>query len=160
MTCDEAIQALREGKIVRRTSWKWEIFVSPMFPGSKSRGQSERRACLCVPGSISYGWYPTEDDRLADDWEIVPFTATNRRYKPNFGEPRDFRLGLNPRWPRIFKQITDATGLKNHEAADLVMDVARLANPRADFNDDLFSGWPDDDVVAHILNHRRNMKQE
>lgn len=98
MTCDQAIQALREGKIVRRTSWHRNTFISPMFPGSKLRGQSERRACRCVPGSISYGWYPTADDRVAEDWEIVPFAPWNRRYKPNFGEPRDFRLGYNPRF--------------------------------------------------------------
>jgi hypothetical protein len=124
MTCQEAIQALREGKIVRRASWQWETFITPMCRG-EGRGDPPRRlACLRVSGSLKLGWYPTEEDQAAQDWEIVPFTAVNRRYKPNFGSPRDFRLGLNPRWPRIFKRIADATGLKNHEAADFVLDVA------------------------------------
>jgi hypothetical protein len=77
MTCEYAIQALREGKIVRRASWQRGTFISPMMPGGRHRGQPERMACLRVPGSISYGWYPTEDDRLAEDWEIVPFSAAN-----------------------------------------------------------------------------------
>jgi hypothetical protein len=108
-----------------------------------------------VPGSIRFGWYPTEEDQAAQDWEVVPFTAANRRYKPNFGTERDFRLSLNPRWPRIFKKIAEATGLSIHEASDLLLDVARLENPRAYFNDDLFCGWADDDVVAHFLRNRR-----
>jgi hypothetical protein len=154
MTCDEAIQALREGNIVRRVSWPYDTFVSPMVPGSKRAGRPERTACLCVPGSCRHGWYPTDEDKLAEDWEIMPSSGYYRRYIPNFGSPRDFRLGLNPRWPRIFKQVADATGLRNHEASDLVLDVARLNNPRTYFNDELFSGWADDAVVAHILRHR------
>ncbi len=115
----------------------------------------ENHGCGSVlPGSISYGWYPTEDDRLAEDWQVVPFTAENRRYKPNLGEPRDFRLGYNPRLLKIIKDIEKATGISNQDACDLLIDVARLQNPRASLHDDLFSGWGDDDVLAHILKHR------
>lgn len=155
MTCEEAIQALRDGKIVRRLSWKADTFISPMWRG-EGRGDGPRRvACLRVPGSIRLGWYPTEEDQAAEDWEVVPFTPANRRYKPKFGSPRDFRLGLNPRWPRIFKTIAAATELSIHQASDLVIHVAQLENPRAYFNDDLFRGWADEDVVAHVLKFRQ-----
>ena len=72
MTCEEAIQALREGKIVRRTSWQWDTFVTPMARG-EGRGDPPRRlACLHVPGSLRWGWYPTEEDQAAQDGRLFP----------------------------------------------------------------------------------------
>ena len=65
---------------------------------------------------------------------------------------------------RLGHESTETTQMYLH--ADLRMkgealekvtppDVARLQNPRASLHDDLFSGWADDDVLAHILKHRR-----
>jgi hypothetical protein len=157
--CNEAIQAIREGKIVQRASWHASIFVSPMTP---ERGRQERTACLCGMGWARYGWYPNEDEQRATDWVVVPFSAANQRYKPNFGDESWFRLGYNPRHLKIVDDILKATGLRHAAARDLLIDVARLENPRADLNDDLFNGlfggWSDERIVAHVLANRERVE--
>jgi hypothetical protein len=45
---------------------------------------------------------------VADHWEIVPFTATNRHFKPKFGEPQVFKLGYSARLLKIIKDIEKA----------------------------------------------------
>ena len=75
----EVIAALKDGKWAWRPGWKGHIYLEDMFwyriPSGVFKGQYVKYTpviCLFAEnGTHQPGWTPTQEDLLAEDWEIL-----------------------------------------------------------------------------------------
>lgn len=82
MTFSEALQAMKDGKMVRRSGWNGKsmhIYLEDMFSfpikGGIYAGEVRRYEPVVVlyttQGTHQPGWVCSQADMLADDWEEV-----------------------------------------------------------------------------------------
>ena len=89
MNFGKAIEALKEGKKVRREDWPEDVFLwlkpaakvksewckDPLLKSlaDKNGGTIDAQGTICahVDGTIVSGFTPMQEDMLAEDWEIL-----------------------------------------------------------------------------------------
>lgn len=84
MKFGEAIEALKEGKHVRRIGWNGknmhlyleEHFKFIVHGGALANNSKEYEPCIVMftaQGKHQPGWFASQSDMLAEDWIVVSF---------------------------------------------------------------------------------------
>ncbi len=83
MTFGDAIEALKQGKSVRRAGWNgkgmhlyledgWKMRIRSLAPVDSGREYEPVICMFTVQQKHQPGWLASQADMLASDWQIVP----------------------------------------------------------------------------------------
>lgn len=125
MNFGEAIKCMKKGKKVTRNVWKENFFNGRkqfIFIG-RNKGLTTKTFLAILPeeecfsdcimsytrkGSFQPNWTPTQEDMLAEDWEMYPAEETVVDETPNMTADSDRRIGnlyvLHAKYNKISEQ--------------------------------------------------------